>query len=317
MLQGYFASGRYTSAVLFVLSMLVMVSAHWMPVSALPIDGLPVLFSGFLSRAVALLLYLLSAVLLSRQTFFDREVKWKGALYMWFVAVSTFVNGNVTIALLSLVFLLSVILLLFCQYSPGPVGLLYASFMLLGLLAFISPYALYLIPLYLLFCSITNTLSSRGVAASFLGLLTPFWLVVGTAYVFPRANGIWDSFVTMLPAVADVDFAGLTFVHLLVLLLVLAVLLPAVFAFVGSASPAKPLLRRRLTFVIVANIYLLLLFVIVDGGSGFFYICQLPFVAILASYLFAKKETRLSNVYMIFINLIMVAMATQSLWLMR
>ena len=135
--------------------------------------------------------------------------------------------------------------------------------------------------------------------------------------MFPRANGIWDSFVTMLPAVADVDFAGLTFVHLLVLLLVLAVLLPAVFAFVGSASPAKPLLRRRLTFVIVANIYLLLLFVIVDGGSGFFYICQLPFVAILASYLFAKKETRMSNVYMIFINIIMVAMATQSLWLMR
>ena len=71
---------------------------------------------------------------------------------------------------------------------------------------------------------------------------------MGTAYVFPRANGIWDSFVTMLPAVADVDFAGLTFVHLLVLLLVLAVLLPSVFAFVGSASPAKPLLRRRLTF---------------------------------------------------------------------
>lgn len=317
MLHGYFASGRYTSAVLFVLSMLVMVSAHWMSVSALSVDGLPVLIGGFLSRAAALLLYMFSAVLLSRQTFFDREVKWKGALYMWFVAVSTFVNGNVAIALLSLIFILSVILLLYCQYCPDPVGVLYTSFMFLGFLAFISPYSLYLIPLYLLFCSITNTFSARGVAASFLGLLTPFWLVVGTAYVFPRANAIWDSFVDRLPAVVDVDFTGLTFLHIMVLLLVLSVLLPATFAFVGSASPAKPLLRRRLTFVIVANVYLLLLFVIVGGGSAFFYICQLPFVAILTSYLFAKKETRLSNVYMILINLIMVAMATQSLWLMH
>ena len=270
---------------------------------------------GFPMHLLSLLLYVFAAVLLSRQTFFDRSVKWKGALYLWFAALSTFVNGDVSVAFASLLFMVSVMLLLFCQYSANPVGLFYTAFMLLGVLCFVTPYSLYLIPLYLLFCSITNTFSPRGVAASLLGLATPFWLVFGIVYVFPRVDVLLEPVIAGFVTVFDVNFLSFSLLNLLLLVFVLAVLLPAIYVFVGSASPSKPLLRRRLSFVIVANIYLLLLSGIIGGGAGFFYVCQLPFVAILASYLFAIKESKLSNVYFVLVNAMMLAIATHTLWL--
>ena len=317
MLQGSFASGRYTSTVLFVLSMLVMSASYWLPASDLSFVQLaePAWMDGFVPHVVSVILYACVALLISRQIFFDRSVRWKGSLYLWFMALSTFVNGNPSVAFSSLLFMVSLVLLLFCQYSANPVGLFYTSFMLLGTLCFVTPYSLYLVPLYLLFCSITNTFSAKGVAASLLGLATPFWLVFGTAYVFSRIDVLLEPFMDGFTLALKVDFPSFSLLNLLLLVFVLAVLLPAIYVFVGSASPSKPLLRRRLSFVIVANIYLLLLSCIVGGGAGLFYVCQLPFVAILASYLFAMKETKLSNVYFVLVNAMMLAIATHTLWL--
>lgn len=317
MLHGSFANGRYTSTVLFVLSMLVLSATYWLPTS---VDALwqpqhPYFMSGAVSRMLSVLMYIPAALLLSRQTFFDRAVKWKGVLYLWFVALSTFANGNATVAFAALLFLLSFVVLLFTQYATNTVGLLYTSFMLLGVLSFIVPHSLYFLPLYLLFCSMTNTLSVRGVAASLLGLLTPFWLVMGTAYVLPGVNVITESFMAALPAIFDVEFPSFSLPNMLLLIFELSVLLPAMFLFVGGTSPAKPLLRRRLSFVVVAFVYLLLLCTIVSGGVPFFYACQLPFVAILASYVLARKETKLLNIYFVILNVLMIAIATSPLWL--
>ena len=317
MLHGSFANGRYTSTVLFVLSMLVLSAAYWLPAST---DLLwqpqhPHFMSGAVSHMLSVLMYVPAALLLSRQTFFDRAVKWKGALYLWFVALSTFANGNATVAFAALLFLLSFVVLLFTQYATNTVGLLYTSFMLLGVLSFIVPHSLYFLPLYLLFCSMTNTLSVRGVAASLLGLLTPFWLVMGTAYVLPGVNVITESFMAALPAIFNVEFPSFSLPNMLLLIFELSVLLPAMFLFVGGTSPAKPLLRRRLSFITVAAVYLLLLCTIVSGGAQFFYACQLPFVAILASYVLARKETKLLNIYYVILNVLMIAIATSPLWL--
>ena len=313
MLHGAFANGRYTSTVLVVLSMLVFVAAYWLPVSSYAV-GHPSAMGGVVSHILSVLLYFLSAFVLSRQSFFDSNVRWKGALYLWFAALSTFVNGDAAMAFVAFLFLLSFVLLFFAQNCAEPTGPLFTSFMLLGVQAFVAPCSIWFIPLFLLFCYMTNTLSVRGVAASLLGLLTPFWLVLGTAYVFPAANSITESFLTGLPVIFDVEFPAFSLLNVLLLLFVLAVLLPSLFLFVGSSSPAKPMLRRRLSFVAVACVYMLLLSLVIGGGAHFFYICQLPFVAILASYVLARKETKLLNLYFVVLNVLMSAVATYQLW---
>ena len=317
MLHASFANGRYTSTVLTVLSMLVFVAAYWLPASA---DALwqplhPSFMSGAVSRMLSTFVYLLAAFLLSRQTFFDHSVRWKGALYLWFVSLSVFCNGNAVSAFAALLFLFSFVLLFFAQYSANAVGLLYTSFMLLGVLSFVTPYSVYFLPLYLLFCSMTNTLSGRGVAASLLGLFTPFWLVMGTAYVLPGVDGVAESFMAGVCAVFEVNVPPFSILDLLLLILVLVVLLPAAVIFAGGSSPTKPLLRRRFSFIIVAELYMLLLCLVVCGGAALFYTCQLPFLAILASYTLARKETKLSNIYFVIFNVIMIAIATSTLWL--
>lgn len=316
MLQGRFASGRYTSTVLFVLSMSVILAAYWLPVTGTGAmrHSIPVLSDGFVPRFVSALIYAFAAILLSRQIFFDRGVKWMGALYLWLVAISTFINGNPYIAFSSLLFLLSLLLLFQCQYSANPVGPLYTSFVLLGALVFVMPYSLYIIPLFWIFGFFANVFSPKGVAASLLGLATPIWLLCGTAYVLPAADALLGQIVAYLHPVFEVELLDFSILFMLQLLLALAVLLPAIFSFVGSASPSKPLLRRRMSFVMVADVYLLLLFCLTAGGTSFFYVCQLPILAVLATFLFAQKETRLSNVYFVFVNIIMVAVATYPLW---
>lgn len=316
MLHGAFTNGRYTSTVLIVLSMLVFAASCWLPLSAAAVaqPAVPSIMSGAVSHLLTALLYLLSAVVLSRQSFFDSNVRWKGALYLWFASLSTFVSGDVAMAFAALLFQLSFVLLLSAQLSAEPTGPLYTSFMLLGVQAFITPCSLWFIPLSLLFCSITNILSVRGVAASLLGLLTPFWLVMGTAYVFPGVGAVTESFLAGLPAIFDVELPAFSLLNILLLIFVLVVLLPAAMVFVGSPSPAKPLLRRRLSFVAVACVYLLILSFVVGGAAHYFYICQLPFVAILASYLLARNETRLLNVYFVVLNILVLAIATYALW---
>lgn len=316
-LHGCFASGRYTPVLMFAFSLLLMLSAFWLPASAVPVQ-LPREFSflgGTVSRLVAILLFAVSATVLSVQTFFDRRVRWVGALYMWMVAISLFGNGNSVLALVSLLFVLSLALLLYCQLGMNPVRLLFTSFMLLGFMAFVSPYALLLLPLYVSFSFFANIFSPRGLVASLLGLVTPFWLILGAEYVFSGSGELAGYIAGGFASALDVSSVNHSFSALLLLALALLLLLPAIVTFVGSASPAKPLLRRRLSFIMVADAYLLLLCCIMGDGAAIFYFLHLFCQAVLASYLFSGKETKSMNLFFIFVNIIMVAIATEALWL--
>lgn len=272
---------------------------------------------GVAPRIVSVLLYAATAVVISALTFFDRRVRWVGALYLCMVSILLFANGNSILALSSLLVVLSLVMLFTCQYGINPVGLLYAAFMVLGFNAFVSPYALYLVPLFLAFCFYVNIFSPRGLVASLLGLLTPVWLILGTEYVFSGDGVLADYLVSGITAAFAFSANGHSILFLLLLAFALLLMLPAITIFVGNAYPAKPFLRRRLSFIMMADAYMLLLCYFVSGGAILFYFWQLPFLAVLAAYIFSEKETRLINVYFIFINVIMVAIATQSLWLRR
>ncbi|MBQ5889022.1 MAG: hypothetical protein IIW77_07095 [Bacteroidaceae bacterium] len=302
---------------LFAFSLLLMLSAFWFPASAVPVKlpQEPGFMGGLASRLVSLLLYAISAVAISAQTFFDRRVRWVGSLYLCMVAILLFANGNSVLALSSLLFVLSLVLMFACQHSPNSVGLQYTAFMILGFMVFVTPFALLLLPLYLVFCFFANVFSPRGFVASLLGLLTPFWLILGAEYVISENGTLADYITTGFADVFSITLACDSGMSLILLAFALLLLLPATTTFIGSASPAKPLLRRRLLFIMAADAYLLLLCCFVNDGAVLFYFWQLPCLAVLASYLFSGKETKLMNIYFIFINIIMVAIATEALWL--
>ena len=316
-LLGCFASGRHTPILLFVFSLLLMLSAFWLPASVLPaqLPMEPPYLEGVASRFVSALLYAVSAMVISTQKFFDRRVRWVGSLYLCMVAIMLFANGNSMLALSSLLFVLSLVVLFACQYSRNSVSLLFTAFMVLGSIIFVTPFALYLLPLYLVFCFFVNIFSLRGLLASILGLLTPFWLALGTEYVLSGNGVLANNVLVGLKGLFSFSASENSLLYIMLLAFALILMLPAVIKFIGSALPAKTFLRRRLSFIMVADAYLLLLCCFVGDVAVMFYFWHLPFLAVLAAYLFSGKETKLMNVYFIFINIVMVAIATQSLWL--
>ncbi|MBQ5896708.1 MAG: hypothetical protein IIW75_09125 [Bacteroidaceae bacterium] len=316
-LHGRFASGRFTPVLLFSFSLLLMLSAFWFPASdtLVQLPEEPSFMCGVVSRLVSVMLYAISAVLISAQTFFDRQVRWVGALYLCMVAVLSTANGNSTLALSSLLFVSSCVVMFICQHCANHVGLLYTAFMILGFMVFVTPYALLLLPLYLLFCFFANVFSPRGIVASLLGLATPFWLILGTEYVLSGNGALTDYITTGIATSFTLSFGCNTLHSFILMAFALLLLLPAMTTFMGSAYPAKPLLRRRLLFIMVADAYLLMLCCLAGDGFMLFYFWQLPCLAVLASYLFSGKESKLMNIYFVLINIIMVAIATVPLWL--
>lgn len=319
-LHGRFVSGRFTPIRMLAFSLILMLMAFWFPASAVPVE-LPEDFS-FLgvvtSRLVSILLYAASALLISDQIFFDKRVQWVGALYFCMVAILPFANGNGILALTSLLLVRSLVALFACnQYGANYIKLLYTVFMILGFMTFVTPFVLYLIPLYLVYCLFVNVFSVRLFLASLLGLLTPFWIILGTEYVFGGSGVLADSVLTGINAAFSLSVGGNSHLSIILLVFALMLMLPAVATFVRSAYPTKPHLRRRLSFIMVADAYLLLLYCFVGNGAMLFYFWQLPFLTVLATYLFSGKQTKRINLYFIVVNIVMLAIATQSLWLKR
>ena len=99
----------------------------------------------------------------------------------------------------------------------------------------------------------------------------------------------------------------LTFIELLIML-------PAIAVFVSMHVPSKPILRRRMAFVILTNVYLQLLSWLSVDNFELFFTWRISGSAIMASYVFLLKISKVSNVYFVFINILWFAVAAFSIW---
>ena len=316
-LLGSFVAGRYTPVAMIVASLVLMVVAYWFPSvdAQMPAPAFIPLSAAW-GRGVSVLLYIVTAALFSRQTFFERRIHWKGALYLWLVAVMTSSGCNPGVALLSLLFFLSLLSLLYCQYGVEVLGLQYTSFAFLGIASLLTPGCLWLVPLFLSFGFFANTFSFRGVMASILGFATPLWLLFGAIYLFPQLEYLAHPFFNGIKSVFAFGVAEFSVLEGLRLALALLVMVPAVSVFAGSASPAKPLLRRRLLFLFVQSVYTLLVSFLVVGCEWAYDAWLLPGLAVMLSLVLSNKPTKLLNAYFIVIIVLLFIIYSYPLWLM-
>lgn len=302
--------GRRTSLVLQLLSVAAWVAGYFLltPGNSAQWSGEP------LWQILAFACYAAAALFVNGLHLFERRVHWLAAVYMWLVALSLHVHGNMLYALSSLLFVVSLTLLFACVQADDTKRSLYSAFAMVGLSAFLTPMHLYLLPLFVVYMFIANIFSIKNFVAALLGVFTPFWLFFGTVYVFPETAVALTYFNEGIGQLLVFGFAEPSPLLLAVSVLELMLLLPAVVIFAGSSSPAKPLLRRRLQLIMVLNFSLLLLSWIVRGSFGLFYMWCLPGVAILGSYLFTVKISRAMNVYFALVNILWILIAAYSLW---
>ena len=306
-LQRRFVSGRHTSLVLLLLSVAVWCIGLFMnsrpeyicwPGYSFSLPG------EIISVAVPLLCYVAVGFVLVSFHLHESRIHWLVPLYLFVVAVSMTIHYDVVASVSTLLFMLLMRELLASQQGEDVAGSLFTSFALSGLLSFLLPQFLSLLPMLLVYVFIANMTGIKNFMAAILGLLLPFWLFFGAMYVWPGIAVVipsWGSFVASMDLAGAVD---ITPSRLILLITELMVMLPAFVVFARSSVPSKPQVRRKFLFVMVVNIWLLLLSCVSASNFELLYAWRVPGIAVMASYLFSFRATRFSNVYFILVFLL-------------
>ena len=316
-MQGRFVSGKHTPVILLLLSLVAWVVGVF-AVPAVQVQewaAIDLCSTGSLmANVMSLTCYVLSAFMLSSLYLSERRIHWLTALYIWIVSLSLFAHSNMVWAVSALLFMVLLTMLFMCQPSSRIEGSLFVAFALLGVASLLLPQFLLLIPLGVVYMLSVNIMSLKSFFAALLGFAAPFWLVYGTVYVYPAAEIILHPFNEGIGGLLTLSVAEPRPIRLLLTLMELGIILPAAVLFVGSSVPGKPLLRRRLSFVMLASVWMLILSWLYEEYFGLFYMWRIPLTAIIASYLFTLKVTKVTNIYFVFINILWLAVAALSIW---
>lgn len=313
-LQGRFVSGMFTMPVLLscALALWLFLSVYGelndSSLSALDINCTPV------TRFMALLCYIGVALILNSLHLFEVRVNWLISLFLWLTVLSTSIQFRLETAVSVLALAASFSILFSCQLLVDQERRLFTSFAIIASVSLLSPVLLLVLPFLVAFSFFSNILTIKRFFAMLLGTAAPFWIVFGLCYVYEPAWKILavikdffecNGFLVFLPP-SNIMFS---------MAAELMVLLPSSILFFSSSSPGKPMLRRRLFFLILLNSFLMLLSFIMPLQSELLYACRLPGNAVLLSYIFVLKITKLSNIYFIFVHIIWVTIALYSLWM--
>lgn len=310
-------TGKYTPVTLLLLSLMVWgIGVFILPDTPVAIwagielGAIGTLLSGVISLACTVM----SAFLLSSLYISERRIHWLTTFYLWIAALSLFTHANVLWAVSGLIFMVFLTMLFVCQSVVWVEGLLFAAFATLGFASLLMPQFLLLLPLGITYMSMMNVMGVKRIMAAILGIVTPLWLVYGTVYVYQPADVLLIPLIAGIHSLMSVSFAEPLPIRLLLTFADLAVLLPAAVLFAGSPVPGKPILRRRLEFLMLTCVWLMLLSWLYGNDFGLFYVWRLPAIAILASYILTLKVNKATNVYFVFINLLWLAVAAFSIW---
>lgn len=315
-LQGRFVSGLYTPVVLLVVA-LALWGCNTFVHSSVGSGEIPYYgaFSGtFLSSLLSLLLYLASFFVLRSIDLFERRLRFMPALFVLFAVALPLSDNSVCLFSLLLV-MLSAALLFHSQQSKFVERTLFSAFAFLGCTSLLFPQALLLFVPFLAFLFYSNVFSVKRLLSALLGAITPFWFAFGIAYIFPTAGVLLEPFCCLSGTMFSFAFPQFSPMQLLLLAMEAMIIVPAIMKFAGSSVPAKPQLRRRVMFVLVMNIYLLLLSPFMSGSLHLLFLWQVPGLAMMFSYIISFKFNRLTNIYFILFDIVLLAIMVYGVWL--
>ena len=316
--------GRFVGSVTLVIVMFVASLLLWGAGALLGIcSATPTLLSAagfdyvgdFVARFLSLLALLSAALVLNHIHLFERRVHWLSPLFIWVASVLMFIHVDYISSLSVLLLVLSLAQLFTCVQETGQERAIFGAFAVLSFSSLFLLQFICLLPLFVLYLFMARVSRARNLLAALLGAVTPWWLLLGLYYVFPSLE------ILLLPARVCYEIlitaASLSFsLPLLVVTgMELLVMVVAVGCFAVSSSPAKPLLRRRLLFIMLLNIYLMVLSFLLPQDYLLLLMWRLPGVAVMLSYTLSMRVTRISNLYFIFLNIVWLSIAIICLWI--
>lgn len=313
--QGRFVSGRATALILIGVSLLMWLVGMFLdtPVDDLSVSGVRI--GNVMQRCITFICFAAAATMMSSWYVFDRRIHWFLSLFFCLSGLSLFVHGCVGYSFSLLFFIIVIQRIFSCQAGEDCRYTLFSAFALFGLATMLFPQFITLLPVFAFYISITSLAGRRELLSILLGLLTPYWFLFGIDYIFPDVVAQSGFFVAPVVYLTSVTLKITSLANIIFLVVGLLVLIPFMLIFSNSASPGKPLLRKRLQFFALLNLYLMTLSLFYSQDAVLYYIWSLPSLAVMMTYIFSLNVTRFSRYYFVIVCLVWLAMPPVCLWL--
>jgi hypothetical protein len=268
-----------------------------------------------LLRFVALVLYALTAILLSCYLMFERRASWQPFIMLYLVAANFSIQADVMAALTQLLMVVALGLSLRIDHAVDERRVIFSQFAFVATSSVLFPQFLLLLPLLLIYPAQCGKLSPKTFFAALLGVAMPMWIGAALLYLFPALHPMLDTLKLWLNDLLQTPSVVVTPSMLLRLCAEPLVTLPAIVHFLFTATVGRTHLRRRVSFFIAIYVVLWLAGWLRPELFTLYFVWRLPIISLLAAYIFPALPMKTSNIYFIATMLLWAASAVVELWI--
>ncbi len=318
--QSRFVTGRYTSVFLSVAALFLWIigsifysnDVSFVSLYQAEIDSLPYGVGLFLS----FLLYVAIAYILNSLVILESNTPWLAGFFLWLTAPLFVIHSDVILSLSTLLSVMATVLLLSCYQPQNVERRIYTAYLVQSCVTLLFPQAMCMFLLFAIYLIIVRALTFRRLFAAFLGVVTPYWLLFGTIYIIPSFSFLSQPFEMGLSGLLggfSFDFS-LPVALLLFMAFEFLVMTMAVLLFGFTSSPANPIMRDMLKYIMIGNFVMWVLSWFANTVSEVFLAWRMPGFAILSAYVFTVRYTKPLNIFFVIFNIVLLIVAALGIW---
>jgi len=235
-----------------------------------------------------------------------------------FIFLSTmFVSGfaSLTGGIVQLCFVTAVLLLFNTYQDNQAAGKVFYAFLCLGLSSLFFVHILYLVPVvWILMATQLQSFSGRTLAASLIGLLTPYWFIT-LWFIYQQDFSLLASHLSALASIT-VDYSMVTMEQVLVYAFLLILSVAGIVHFWNNSFEDK--IRIRLLYGFFTAFTLLILALLALQPCHFDPLIRLAFVCAspLVAHFLTLTSTRITNIAFFVIMVICITITAVNLWML-
>lgn len=292
-------------------------SGEPLPESSLSIFGLSVPLSPLAGGIVSMVLYAISAYLLSRiigeYQLYNTRTHFPTGLFLGLVAASSFLipfpSGG-----LCLVLVLFMLYVLMSTYQRrDAVGEYVIGFSLFSLASIFFPKWLLFVPVLLVGGNMLQSLTPRTFMAAVIGLIVPYWIGAGVLFMFDKLSLFVVPFEELIRFDAIV-YSGLTLRELAAAFMLLFLAIPGFVLFPSTLFSIKEKARVCYQFMLLMAVAVLLFMLLQPTLFSGLFPMLTGIACLFVTQMLISSKSRMGGVYLLLLVVFFVAYCTLPLW---
>lgn len=208
-----------------------------------------------------------------------------------------------------LVFVMTAYFPLFFSYQrTNSMPLIFTVFLMISAASLVAPKLLLITPAFWIVQIALRSFTIRTFFASLFGIITPFWILLGTAYINGTLESTYAHFIGIFHFVKP-DFTAWSMHHWLSFALVTLMGLSGCLNFYRQSYLDKTRTRTYMGVAVIMFIASLVLLLLETAHFNEIFPLVLINASILSGHHLASESTRFSNIYTIIICILVICVA--------